>query len=675
MPAKKSPAKKSPAKKSKKDTKKKAKGSAKAAKVTEYKCPVCGEGPMIERTRKRDGNPFFGCRNFPRCRGTRDGDGSANANANGNGNGNGRPKSNRYQRANGNENWRNRRQKDWSWYQKAVFKAVEEGRGNYVVEAVAGGAKTSTGEEAICRLLESGYDGKIGFFAFGKDIARELEERMPPSVDCSTTHSLGFKTCRFRLGGKIRVEKYKLEQAMRETVFPDPTWGAERGEDVEDPYIIERTMCRKLIPLLKNTLSDPTPQAIMAVMERYGLLTAFDWDGPEWDKVRPEVIAPACEKVLDWCKENTHIVDFDDMIWLPVVKELPPLYYSLIFVDETQDLNKCQIEFIKRCVGNRGRVIAVGDRHQSIYGFRGADTDAIPNVIEGFNAEVLPLSVTYRCDRAIVNNAKPLVPHLESRQDAGEGEVLNMAEDASYAMMQEGDMVLCRVNAPLLSGAFRLIKRGMKAIVRGRDIGEQLVVLIKKLTKGNANSVAFLQNNLDIYRQRESERLAKKESALQTVLDRCDCIEVLMEGAGSVNEVIAKVESIFSDERQGVVFSTVHKAKGLESDRVFILHPEKMPLPLKDAQDWELIQERNIKYVAITRARHTLVWVGASAPAPALADAFVPAPSVEPTPEPAKPKAKKAPAKAKKVAKKKVAAKKKATGSAKRVAAKKGKKK
>jgi len=65
---------------------------------------------------------------------------------------------------------------------------------------------------------------------------------------------------------------------------------------------------------------------------------------------------------------------------------------------------------------------------------------------------------------------------------------------------------------------------------------------------------------------------------------------------------------VFSDDKQGIAFSTVHKAKGLEADRVFILHPEMMPHP-KASKPWEQQQERNIKYVSETRSKEYLGFV------------------------------------------------------------------
>ena len=63
-------------------------------------------------------------------------------------------------------------------------------------------------------------------------------------------------------------------------------------------------------------------------------------------------------------------------------------------------------------------------------------------------------------------------------------------------------------------------------------------------------------------------------------------------------------------ETDGVLLSSIHKAKGLEADRVFLIEPEGAPVPHPMAkQDWEIEQEWNLRYVAITRAKKELIYV------------------------------------------------------------------
>ena len=70
-----------------------------------------------------------------------------------------------------------------------------------------------------------------------------------------------------------------------------------------------------------------------------------------------------------------------------------------------------------------------------------------------------------------------------------------------------------------------------------------------------------------------------------------------------------EIEGLFSDDRPSVILATVHQAKGLEADRVFILYPDNLPMIWENQQPWELKQEMNLKYVALTRAKAELIFV------------------------------------------------------------------
>ena len=71
-----------------------------------------------------------------------------------------------------------------------------------------------------------------------------------------------------------------------------------------------------------------------------------------------------------------------------------------------------------------------------------------------------------------------------------------------------------------------------------------------------------------------------------------------------------RINMIFSDDsKNGICLSTVHKSKGLESDRVFIICPDKFYVKPCMRVPWMAEQERNLVYVAITRAKHFLGFV------------------------------------------------------------------
>jgi ATP-dependent DNA helicase UvrD/PcrA len=465
------------------------------------------------------------------------------------------------------------RAKSWSVYQEAVFRDVAEGTGHTVVRARAGSGKTTTIIEAFGRV-PAGLS--VLMVAFNKSIAQELQSRAPAGVTVSTLHSYGFAAIRSAFGS-VRLDNRKTDALIVGRV----------GDAKETREY--RTALAKAISLAKGTLAS-SAEEIEELVDEFGL----DID----DEQRAAFCRDAIE-ILAQCKADTKAIDFDDMIWFPVVYKLRVRKYDRVFVDETQDLNACQIELALAACARGGRICAVGDDRQAIYGFRGADSNAMDRVIDGLGAKVFPLSVTYRCARSIVDVAKEIVPDLEAAPGAIGGEVLSMSVEAMRKHAGPGDFVLSRTNAPIVSLCLGFLKEGKPATVAGRDVGAGLRALVEK---SKAATIPALAEWLDTWRDREIERVTKRRHDADTtgIEDRAACIHALCEGAASVAEVIAKIESLFSDadNENRIVCSTTHKAKGLERDRVFVLAETYRAQRSKE--------EANLWYVAVTRARRTL---------------------------------------------------------------------
>lgn len=245
--------------------------------------------------------------------------------------------------------------------------------------------------------------------------------------------------------------------------------------------------------------------------------------------------------------------------------------------------------------------------HNSIYGFRGADVDSIPKIVEKLGATVLPLDITYRCPKSHVVCAQKFVPEIRAAPNAKEGKVISETYSDFYEAVQENDLVLCRNNSPLLSPCMNLIQQGRKASIRGREIGKDLISLIKSLKAKNLDA---LYSAVEMWEADQFVKYKQKNQNPQAIEDKAQCLLILINGAGvdNVSELIKYIETLFSDDKAEVVFSSIHKAKGLEADNVFILEPNLMPSQYA-TQDWEIQQEENIEYVAITRAKENLHFV------------------------------------------------------------------
>jgi len=465
--------------------------------------------------------------------------------------------------------------------QEEIWNELENGTDDIIVNAGAGTGKTFTIVEGSKRTTGS----NMAFLCFNKSIQTELAERLPENVVAKTFHALGFAALR-SAGIKTRVNNYKVKNIIDDIL----------GKDFNAFPLV------KLIGLVKGSLVDgDDKKTIFQLIDKYNI--NFESDREE------EMAINAIPAILTQCRRNLAMIDFDDMIWIPIVENFPLPTFDVLFVDEAQDFNEMQRELIFRCVGNN-RVVIVGDKNQAIYGFRGADSNSISIfkqelLSRGRKVKEFPLSLTWRCPKSVVKEANRFVADFDCKEDADEGRVI---VDSPFNP-SEGDMVLCRYNAPLVSAFYELIMQGKSAYVLGRDMTKGLINAVNKITKnGNMGSEEFMQL-LEQDFHYNYNRLLKldKVNQAQSLEDKYECIRIFVTKATTVSGIIAEIKRVFDGNEKGeIMLSTVHKSKGLEADNVYILATERMPHP--KASDMQ--EELNICYVAITRAIKTLHYCG-----------------------------------------------------------------
>ena len=254
--------------------------------------------------------------------------------------------------------------------------------------------------------------------------------------------------------------------------------------------------------------------------------------------------------------------------------------------------------------------------HNCIYGFAGADTESFDNLTKIPNTKLLPLSVNYRSGYEIINLAKKFVSQIESFEDATPG-VLN--HSASVTEIKEGDMVLCRNTAPIVKLCLEFLHQNKKAYVKGADIGEDLIrLIIRSKAKTSVDLKKWMREELkriiSVIKQKlpylEDDKIMEHNS-YQLFDEKKTLIETIIneEKINKIDLLTKKIRQIFIDNTTGICLSTIHKAKGLENERVFIIDKSRT-MPSKFAKlDWQKIQESNIQYVAITRAKDYLGFV------------------------------------------------------------------
>ena len=392
-----------------------------------------------------------------------------------------------------------------SRYQTDIFKFLEQGQGDLLVDAVPGSGKTTTCVEAANRINESSSI----FLAFNKHIAQELGSRLT-NMKTKTIHALGLGSLGFR---DAKIEAYKYHGLVRE-FLKDKALSSEESA-------LTQTRIISLLSLTQLTLTDSTnPKALQTVANHYGL------DQTDWQFVSAAV-APILEKGKQIAPQ---VIDFNDMVWLPYVLERYPDPNRWVFVDEAQDLNPAQLDLVMKARRQGGRIIFVGDKRQAIYGFTGADTQSIQTIIDRTKASTLPLSICYRCPKSHIALANEVYETIEPRPNAPDGVVQTIAMEDVIGLVRKEDLILCRTNAPLVSLCFELIKARIPAKVRGKDIGTQLASILKQLQKAGSFPIQQLPERLSDYYQHQVKLRAGQDNAdmaLVSIHDRVETIKAI----------------------------------------------------------------------------------------------------------------------------------------------------
>ena len=288
------------------------------------------------------------------------------------------------------------------------------------------------------------------------------------------------------------------------------------------------------------------------------------------------------------------------------------------FADQTlvkncQDLNPIQHELVLK---SGSRLICVGDRRQSIYGFRGADSrsmDTLKETLEKTDRGVVELSLqtTFRLPTSGVKNVNSFAPDLVAADNAIEGEI----EETDISLMEPkvGDLVLSRINANIFSMAFSLLRKKIGVRIQGRDFGNQLKKLLESVCK-DCGTVAEIQTNLAEYEKGEHDRIMQRtfpQRGITELEEKMACLYSLTGGCESLAKMTKTIDELFSEDlprSKVVLLSTVHRAKGMEADTVWFLEPQLIPHKLAETEN-EIQQEFNLKFVAETRHKKKLVYV------------------------------------------------------------------
>jgi len=504
-------------------------------------------------------------------------------------------------------------------YQKDILEWVKNGEGNACCNAVAGSGKSTTLKYAALALQENGVDpSQIRICVFGKANATDLIAKFGKEwkSSISTLHSAGFSLLKDYLNTrKVEVDKLKYRKLGQDYGFISK----ERNKSslVKQKALKDEGDFISLLNLVRLTNSEANSSNIRRICSHFQFPDVFKYDR----------VAVAIDKCLTIGAEQASeekVFDYTDMLWLPVhwrineERSFQP--WEFVLVDECQDLNATQLELTLMMAGDQGRMLFVGDPHQAIMGFAGADCRSYINILHRVQGTELPLSLCYRCPKSHVAFVQRIckIP-MESFPENEEGTITTISEEAlfgeKYGALREHDLVLCRKTAPLVKLCIKLIGAGVSATVRGRDIGKTLRKILDEIDKLKHPFSEF-SKALSEYRKVKGlqyEEMDNEEELLEQLNDKIECIRAIYEShpeAKSSEDLEKAIDQLFSDEQSLITLCTVHRAKGLEADRVFILKPGDMPMRWRNQLKWQKEQEDNLLYVALTRSKRELFIVG-----------------------------------------------------------------
>ena len=483
----------------------------------------------------------------------------------------------------------------WLEQQQDIFRWFEQvdpdHNPNLVVRARAGTGKTTTIIEGVNRVPES----SILVCAFNKKIAEELNSRIDnSSAVAKTLHSVGYQAIRREWGG-IPVAKGNTRAEYLTNLVGGKTMPPQIHRLVTQLH----TKARDMVP------TSATREVLTDLAEFFDLVPDEGWGQYDLEFVVGSAYAAVQHAAI--CKPTHDTgIDFADMIFLPLVWSLLSKDYDLVVVDEAQDLTVAQLTTAQRVCS--GRICLVGDDKQAIYGFRGADSGSLDRLKGELQALELPLTMTFRCAQAIVRRAQGLVPDIQAGPSNPEGTVDALGHPGMLEGVLPGEFILSRLNAPLVSITLQLLRQGKRARMAGRDLGAGILAILNKLKCYDRTPIEDLMIRLEEWERKTTTRLAAsgRLELVDRTRDQANMIRALVTDGGIRNtgDFIQRCQWLFTDDvdTEQILCSSVHKAKGLEAGRVYILQESLYRRGTTQ-------EEKNIEYVATTRAKQHLTLV------------------------------------------------------------------
>lgn len=475
-------------------------------------------------------------------------------------------------------------------YQIKIYQEYNTSKNNIFIEAGPGSGKTTT---ILSLSDQTPFYKKSIFLAFNTSIKDEIKGKVKNNLEVSTIHSTAYRLLLKHSGVMFKLNENKTF-ILAKKYFKGKL---DKEFNTEKKINYHLFIIQNFYNLCRMNLCESVDQ-MKALLNKYPI------------DIQIEELPRLYEffQYLDEYNsslERGMMIDFTDMIsiTMKVVKSNFFPKYDVVFIDEVQDLNPLQKKFIENIIGKSGRFIAVGDKNQSIYSFMGSNIDSFNQFKSKERTTVLPLSVSYRCPKLVIELANQIFPGIESFEENGDGVV----RFGKLNEVKPGDFVICRNNLPLIESFLSILKTGNKVSILGKDLGINLLKIFESV-----DTIDQLDTLLEKKRDTLNEKGINNpefNSGYQDLKEKIDILKYLYKNSNSsISETKKLLNKIFTDksDNNDILLMTGHKSKGLEADRVFYLYPELIPSKYAKTEI-ELNQEKCLEYVIITRAKKELI--------------------------------------------------------------------
>ena len=520
---------------------------------------------------------------------------------------------------------------------------------NMLVNALAGSGKSTT----ACMLSEHSKTSDL-YIAFNASVVEEFKKKIKnPKTKVMTMHSLAYS-----------IMLYNVEQESKDSGEKPKGFGSQRSKrtvslDNFKPHkILDEEITKRygryiefakrvflkdnyvnLYNLCRLTLTDMSSNKdVSRLINDHVLFLYYGDEGysaPDISEITSTL------KILDTKSkqqfETQGVIDFTDMLWITFNKlkydnwEVPYwALYTNIYCDEVQDFSNIQLNFLKFIKRTKGRYVFIGDFHQAIYNFAGANAQAFNQIPKMFApVETFDLPICYRCAKSHLSrvNREYGIPILPC-DNAPMGFVKTIDKNKISEYAKAGDMVISRKNKWIAEVVLDLARNGTPIFIEDKEMVEAIK---RQILSSKCTSVGtlekFLQKVISNYNKKLFEIVSKnaregghEEEHLEAVaeanskIDNTSFLLEILEGylenhasSDSVSKFSNFIDKLLNTTPSPncVRLCSIHKAKGLEATNVFVLNEAKINYDFRNSKE-QNIQEKNLSYIATTRAKEGL---------------------------------------------------------------------